>query len=604
MDVTTNASDGCSGMKILCRQMNKTEEDSEKDQDETIQETVVTVEENIAKKSLLYSIADTPPFNVCLLLGFQHYITAVSSIISVPLMLREPFCMDDDVVGVSELIGTILFVSGLSTLFQTTLGVRLPIVQGSTITFVVPTLAILAQKQWTCPYTEARAMYGHSVNFTDIGLPEIGSEEHRNIWKMRIREIQGAIIVASLFQVTIGLSGVMSYLLRFVGPLTIVPVITLTSISLFPVSADMASGQWWIAILTMVLITAFSQIISELKVPVICPGRKGCNKSSIQLFGLYPVLFGIFISTIVCAILTTTGVWTDDKDEWGYEARTDTNLHVLGKAKWFRFPYPCQWGVPTVSVIGVFGMLSGVLSAMIESVGDYFALARLAGAPPPPLHAVNRGVMTEGLCCLITGAWGSGNGTTSFAENIGVVGLTKVGSRRVVQVGGLMMLVLGCLGKFAALFLIIPKPVLGGTFMITFGMVTAVGISNLQFVNLNSPRNLFVLGVPIFFGISLSQWLEHNGGINTGSETVDQLLTVLLSTGMFVGGVLGFVLDNLVPGTDEERGIKSWRVQTDGKGSELVTADESVYDLPVIGAMMRKFPVFRYLPISPTYKKT
>ena len=47
--------------------------------------------------------------------------------------------------------------------------------------------------------------------------------------------------------------------------------------------------------------------------------------------------------------------------------------------------------MPTVSVAAVFGMVAGVLASMIESVGDYYACARLAGAPPPPIHAVNRG---------------------------------------------------------------------------------------------------------------------------------------------------------------------------------------------------------------------
>ena len=50
-----------------------------------------------------------------------------------------------------------------------------------------------------------------------------------------------------------------------------------------------------------------------------------------------------------------------------------------------------QWGLPTVSVAAVFGMLSGVLAGMIESIGDYYACARLSGAPPPPVHAINRG---------------------------------------------------------------------------------------------------------------------------------------------------------------------------------------------------------------------
>jgi len=50
-----------------------------------------------------------------------------------------------------------------------------------------------------------------------------------------------------------------------------------------------------------------------------------------------------------------------------------------------------QWGWPTVSTGAVFGMLAGVLAGIVESVGDYYACAKLAGAPPPPTHAVNRG---------------------------------------------------------------------------------------------------------------------------------------------------------------------------------------------------------------------
>ena len=88
--------------------------------------------------------------------------------------------------------------------------------------------------------------------------------------------------------------------------------------------------------------------------------------------------------------------------------------------------------MPTVSVAGVFGMLAGVLASAIESIGDYFACARLSGAPPPPIHAINRGIGTEGIGCIIAGLCGSGNGTTSYSENIGAIGITKV-TRRIIK---------------------------------------------------------------------------------------------------------------------------------------------------------------------------
>ena len=55
-------------------------------------------------------------------------------------------------------------------------------------------------------------------------------------------------MVASLFQVVIGFSGLMGFLMRFIGPLAISPTISLAGLALFPVATDKASTQWWIAL--------------------------------------------------------------------------------------------------------------------------------------------------------------------------------------------------------------------------------------------------------------------------------------------------------------------------------------------------------------------
>lgn len=114
----------------------------------------------------------------------------------------------------------------------------------------------------------------------------------------------------------------------------------------------------------------------------------------------------------------------------------------------------------------VLGMFSATLAGIVESIGDYYSCARLAGAPPPPVHAINRysrlfppprcltrtaasletdqgccgrvgwaparpcllprGIFTEGISCIIAGLLGTGNGSTSSSPNIGVLGITKV----------------------------------------------------------------------------------------------------------------------------------------------------------------------------------
>lgn len=84
-------------------------------------------------------------------------------------------------------------------------------------------------------------------------------------------------------------------------------------------------------------------------------------------------------------------------------------------------------------------------------------------------------------------------------------------------------------------------------FILTF----LIGLSALQYVDLRSSRNLYIVGVSIFFPLVLCQWMQANPGqIQTGYEQLDGTLTVLLGTTILVGGVLGCFLDNVVPGND------------------------------------------------------
>ncbi|ROT67921.1 hypothetical protein C7M84_013957 [Penaeus vannamei] len=83
---------------------------------------------------------------------------------------------------------------------------------------------------------------------------------------------------------------------------------------------------------------------------------------------------------------------------------------------------------------------------------------------------------------------------------------------------------------------------------------------------------------------------------------LDQSLTVLLQTSMFVGGFIGFFLDNTVPGTDEERGLVSWHENLRQADSSAISGTTSIYDLPYITASLRSLKWARYVPFFPTFK--
>lgn len=79
------------------------------------------------------------------------------------------------------------------------------------------------------------------------------------------------------------------------------------------------------------------------------------------------------------------------------------------------------------------------------------------------------------------------------------------------------MIVVGVLGKIGALFTTIPDPIVGGMFFAMFGMIASVGLSSLQYANMNSPRNIFVVGMALLMGLGLPYWMnKHPGAIATG----------------------------------------------------------------------------------------
>nr|XP_046185514.1 solute carrier family 23 member 1-like isoform X2 [Oncorhynchus gorbuscha] len=468
---------------------------------------------------MIYTIEDVPPWYLCILLGLQHYLTCFSGTIAVPFLLAEAMCVGQDQYTVSQLVGTIFTCVGITTIIQTTFGIRGDLWELESSSEHLTHLAPKDKRDPGCHHSVQCGGGGHRAGGSPWSPAGLHRAPDRHPHRVPYR-------------------------------------------------------------------------------PVCIPDRWG--QSRFSLGPLSTIIMAIMLVWLLCYILTLTDVLPSDPSQYGQKARTDARGDIMTLSPWFRVPYPCQWGLPTVTIAGVLGMFSASLAGIVESIGDYYACARLSGAPPPPVHAINRGIFTEGVCCIIAGLLGTGNGSTSSSPNIGVLGITKVGSRRVVQYGAAIMFLLGTVGKFTALFASLPDPILGGMFCTLFGMITAVGLSNLQSVDLNSSRNLFVLGFSMFFGLMLPNYLDmHPGCIQTGVAEADQILTVLLTTEMFVGGLLAFTLDNTIPGTKRERGLLDWKADESMGGS---TVNMRTYDFPIGMSCVRKVSFLRYLPICPSFR--
>lgn len=179
--------------------------------------------------------------------------------------------------------------------------------------------------------------------------------------------------------------------------------------------------------------------------------------------------------------------------------------------------------------------------------------------------------------------------------------MTKIGSRRVIIWAAVIMMIQGVFGKLGAIFILVPDPVVGGMFLIMFGMITAFGISALQYVDLKSSRNLYIIGVSLFFPLVLCPWMQkHPGVIATDIEVLDSTLSVLLGTSILVGGALGCFLDHVIPGSLEERGIIGWSKEVELKTNRSST-ETSTYDFPFFMGYLKRCKFSYNIPFLPTY---
>ncbi|MFC7186073.1 uracil-xanthine permease family protein [Halorubrum yunnanense] len=470
-----------------------------------------------------YGIDDKPPLGKSLLLGVQHYLTMVGANIAVPLILAGAMGMPDAVVP--RFVGTFFVVSGIATLAQTTFGNRYPIVQGAPFSMLAPALAV-------------------------IGVVTATPPEGIVAWRAALLQLQGAIIVAALAEVAIGYLGLVRRLRRHLSPVVITPVIVLIGLSLFN-SPDIvtADQNWWLVGLTLVAIVAFSQYLG---------GRS-------KIFQLFPVLLGILVAWVVAAALSVLGVF-------GPETPGYIDLASVAAAEPVHLIYPLQWGTPSVTPALVIGMLAGVAASIVESIGDYHAVARLSGMGAPSGERVTHGIGMEGLMNVFSGVMGTG-GSTSYSENIGAIGLTGVASRYVVQIGAALMILVGFVGYFGQLVATIPGPIIGGLYIAMFAQIVGVGLSNLKYVDLDSSRNIFVIGISLFSGLAVPEYMRTVGSASAfqqgladsflvgpllGADIVANTVYVIGSTGMAVGGIVALLLDNSIAGTATERGLTAW----------------------------------------------
>ena len=129
------------------------------------------------------------------------------------------------------------------------LGSRLPILEGASFTFVTPAIALLTSSNYICE-------------------KPAGSEAEEEVWQSRMQILQGGLIIASIVQVMIGACGLVGFLLRFVGPMTIAPVLIQIGISLTMPAVDYCKGNWAVAVIVMFVLILCMEVLARFAIPM------------------------------------------------------------------------------------------------------------------------------------------------------------------------------------------------------------------------------------------------------------------------------------------------------------------------------------------------
>ncbi|MEU0969868.1 nucleobase:cation symporter-2 family protein [Streptomyces sp. NPDC005917] len=414
--------------------------------------------------------------------GLQHVAAMYAGVVAPPLIVGAAIGLSG--TELTFLTGACLFTAGLATFLQTLgvwkIGARLPFVNGVTFAGVAPMTAIAA-----------------STHDRSDALPVIF----------------GAVIVAGLLGFLA--APFFSRAVRFFPPVVTGTVITLIGVSLLPVAFGWAQGPapaaddygsakyLGLAALTLLMVLLLRRF------------TRGFVKQ-------IAVLIGLVAGTLVALPFGVT--------DFGPVVDAD----VIG------FPTPFHFGAPQFQVAAILSMCVVMVVSMTESTADMLALGEIVERPADE-RTIAAGLRADTLGSAISPLF-NGFMCSAFAQNIGLVAMTRIRSRFVVAAGGGFLVLMGLCPMAASLIAVVPRPVLGGAGVVLFGSVAASGIQTLVKAGLEEDENVLIVAVSLAVGIVP---ITAPDFYHAFPETARIVLDSGISTGCVAAVLLNLVFNHL-----------------------------------------------------------
>lgn len=401
--------------------------------------------------------------------GIHEYLPADKSIL---LGLQHAFAMFGATVLAPLLMGfdanLAILMAGISTiLFFFLTGGRVPSYLGSSFAFIAPVITATAY-----------AGSGFNDNLS-VAL--------------------GGIIACGLIYAMIGLlvmkTGV-AWIEKLMPPVVTGAIVMIIGLNLAPVTIKGVSGNQfdsWVALMTVLCISGVAVF------------GKGMMKRLLLLVGLVLSYVGYFVLTNVFGL--------------------GKPIDFSGVANAPLFGLPTFYS-PSFDMNAIILIAPVAFILVAENLGHIKAVESMTGQKISPY--MGRAFFADGACTMLSAGVG-GTGVTTYAENIGVMAVTKVYSTTIFVVAGLVAVLLGLSPKFGAIIHSIPPALLGGASIVVFGLITIAGVRIWQENNIDFSKNsnLIIGAVTLIMGAG--DFSLHIGQFNLGGIGTATLTAILIN---------------------------------------------------------------------------
>lgn len=461
-----------------------------------------------ASEGNIFVLDNRPPVKSAIPFGLQHVLAMFASNLAPIIIVFTSLGLLGSDYAITAMLGA-LFMSGIGTIAQLLLGARLPVVSGTSFTFV-PILMAIGQG----------AGDGVDGYYTIMGAILVGglfaiifSLLYR-FWGRIIKPIVPAIVILG-----VGLSLLASGANGFFGGQTIISSVIQTG--------QTPSGVPYFCYIIVALVTIISALLWSLLF-------KGVWKNINIVIG---IICGYIVSCCIPGMIDFSKMAIDTSD-------------LIGPHGIFDFPHLIDVTKLRFEVVPCILTAVCFIVTVTESIGNCTAVAT-TGLNRNPTNREISGAIVTVSCSSTIGCLFGAFPCTTYAQNVGIVAQTKVVNRFTIFTGALLLVFASFLPPFANFIYSIPDAVIGGTMIVLFGSIAVIGMKTISEIGWTD-KNIMITSISLClgFGITIATVTIDNNLISTVS-LFDKLgvswLGNLLSNNVLNMFVISLILSWVLP---------------------------------------------------------